>query len=191
VHVLMGQALDGLERTPEAITEFQAAARIAPREPNVHFGLGYLYWKSHQYDDAEREFKAELALDPKHGQSVAYLGDIEMKRNKPAGALVLLRKAVGLKNDVRIAYMDLGAIYTQQKQYAEAEAALRRAIELDPKQSDAHYRLGNVYKAMGNIVDAQKEFTRVRQLQENPDEDLVRKMSSPPSLNSPKPGPPN
>src|SRR5207244_2768357 len=46
-HILTGEALDGLGRTPEAIAEFQAAAKAAPREPEVNFGLGYLYWKSH------------------------------------------------------------------------------------------------------------------------------------------------
>ena len=36
-HVLMGEALDGLGRTPEAIAEFQAAAKISPKEPNRPF----------------------------------------------------------------------------------------------------------------------------------------------------------
>src|SRR5256885_14865277 len=39
-HVLTGEALDGLGRTPEAIVEFQSAVKAAPREPNVNFGLG-------------------------------------------------------------------------------------------------------------------------------------------------------
>ena len=56
--------LDGLGRTSEAIAEFQTAAKISPGEPNVHFGLGYLYWKTQQYDEARKEFERELALDP-------------------------------------------------------------------------------------------------------------------------------
>ena len=60
-HMLTGEALDGLGKTPEAITEFEEATKVAPREPNVHFGLGYLYWKSHQYDQAKGEFESELS----------------------------------------------------------------------------------------------------------------------------------
>ena len=106
-----------------------------------------------------------------------------MKNNHPDAALVLLRKAVALKNDIRIAYIDIGAILAEKKQYAESARALKRAVELAPKQSDAHYRLGNIYKAMGEKELAQREFAKVRELQENPEEDLVRKMSSsPPSL---------
>jgi tetratricopeptide (TPR) repeat protein len=92
----MGQALDGLQRTPEAIAEFEAAAKAAPQEPSVHFGLGYLHWKLRQYDDAKSEFERELATDPNHAQALAYLGDIEMKSNNLENALVLLKKAVEL-----------------------------------------------------------------------------------------------
>lgn len=45
----------------------------------MNFGLGYLRWKMRQYDDAKREFEAELVVDPENPQALAYLGDIEMK----------------------------------------------------------------------------------------------------------------
>ncbi len=174
------------KRLPEAIAEFETAARSSPKEPNVHFGLAYLYWKSHRFDEAKKEFQSELDLDPKHAESLAYLGDIEIKQNNPENAISLLQKAISLKSDVRIAYIDLGVVFTQQEKYPEAVKALKQAIKLNPGQSDAHYRLANVYKAMGNKAGAQEEFAEVRKLQQNPEEDMVRKMSSsPPSLNQP------
>jgi len=108
-HVLFGEALDGLGRTPEAITEFEAAAKISPSEPNVHFGLGYLRWKSQQYDEARQEFHRELALDPNHAQALAYLGDVEWKNNHPDAALPLLERAMKAKNDLRIGHGGLFA----------------------------------------------------------------------------------
>ena len=167
-HMLLGRALDGLERTPEAIAEFQAAARISPREPSVHFGLGYLYWESSQYNQAKEEFNAELAIDPKHAEAIAYLGDIALKNNDPGAALPLLKKATDLRNDIRFTYIDLGAIYADKKMYPEATKALQRAVELDRTQSDAHYRLAKVYKAMGNEPQAQQEFAKIRELENNP-----------------------
>jgi tetratricopeptide (TPR) repeat protein len=182
-HVLTGEALDGLGKTPDAIAEFQAAAEVAPREPNLHFGLGYLYWKSHQYDDAKREFESELSVDTSHAQALAYLGDIEMKRNHPEAALALLGKATKLQNDIRIAFLDMGTILAQEKRYDEAVAALQRAVELDPAQPDAHYRLARVYQEMGKTAESQKEFAKVRELHEKADEAVASKMSAaPPSL---------
>jgi tetratricopeptide (TPR) repeat protein len=177
-HLLMGEALDGLGKTPDAIAEFKEAAKVGPREPNVHFGLGYLYWKSHQYDQAKPEFEGELSLDPGHAQSMAYLGDIEMKRNNQASALSLLKKAVELNHEIRIAYLDLGAILTEQKQYQEGITALERAEKLDASEPDAHFRLARAYQATGRAADAKREFAKVRELHQKTGDDLASKMSS-------------
>ncbi len=183
-HVLFGEALDGLGRTPEAITEFQAAAKIAPNDPNVHFGLGYLHWKSQQYDEARQEFERELALDPKHAQALAYLGDIEWKNNHPDAALALFQRSMSAQKDVRIVYVDLGAIYMQQKNYKEAQTALLHAVSLDPALPDAHYQLGRLYQALGKPADAEKELHKAQELHQKAEDSLVGKTSSsPPALN--------
>ena len=178
VHMLSGEALDGLGRTVEAVVEFEAAVKMAPQEPNVHFGLGYLYWKQHKYDEAKAALEVELSIDPANAQALAYLGDIELKRNAPEKALLLLNKAIHLRNDMRIAYVDIGAILSEQKKYREALVALLRAERLDPAQPDAHYRLARLYRAMGNVVAAEREFARVSELQEK-SEDMAPKMSTP------------
>ena len=135
----------------------------------------------HQYDEAKSEFENELSIDPNHPLALAYLGDIAMKRTNPDEALVFLKKAVRINNEIRLAYVDLGAVLTQQKQYADAIAALRRAVELDPARPDAHYRLGRAYQAMGNAEESQKEFSKVRELHEKADEPLASKMPSAPA----------
>ena len=178
-HMLSGEALDGLARTPEAIVEFEAALKIAPREPEVNFGLGYLYWKLSQFDEATKYFNAELAIDPNHPQALTYLADIAFKNNDPEKALPLLQKAIKQRNDIRIAYVDLGAILTQEKRYSEAAAALKQAIKLDPAQADAHFRLGKLHQAMGNMTAAEQEFARVRELHEKQNEDVASKMIRP------------
>jgi tetratricopeptide (TPR) repeat protein len=182
-HMLIGEALDGLGRTPEAVVEFQTAVSSAPREPGVNFGLGYLYWKQHQYDDAKSAFETELSVDPANPQALAYLGDIEMKKSDPEKAISLFEKALQLKDDIRIAYADLGAIYTEQRHYQDALAALQRAVNLDPAQPDTHFRLGRLYQAMRNTAAANKEFAKVRELHKKSEDDLSEKMSgSPPPL---------
>jgi tetratricopeptide (TPR) repeat protein len=189
-HMLAGEALDGLSRTPEAIVEFQTAAKAAPQEPNVHFGLGYLYWKSRQYDAAAAEFQQEIANDPSHAQALAYLGDIELKRDRPEEALLLLKKAVEIRNDIRIAYLDIGIILAQQNRYSDALAAFQHAEKLDPSQPDAHLRLGRLYQAMGNKVAAEQEFAKLRQLHQKADEDIATKMAGAAHAPQPDPGKP-
>jgi tetratricopeptide (TPR) repeat protein len=94
-------------------------------------------------------------------------------------ALPLLEKAVKVRNDVRIAYVDLGAILMQQKHYPEALAALQHAVKLDPAQPDSHFRLGRLYRAMGNAAAAQQEFAKVRELHEKANDDVASKLAAP------------
>jgi tetratricopeptide (TPR) repeat protein len=110
------------------------------------------------------------------------MGDIAMQENNSDEALALLRKAVAMKNDIDIAYIDLGAVLSQKGQYQDAVAALRRAVELDPSQPDPHYHLARVYKAMGRTAESQKEFAKVRELHQDSDDSLASKIATPPPL---------
>jgi tetratricopeptide (TPR) repeat protein len=151
----------------------------------VHFGLGYLHWKLHQYDDAKSNFEKELSINPENPQALVYLGDTEMKRNNPEKALSLLEKAVQLKGTQRMGYLDLGTVLTTLKRYPEAIAALQHAQQLDPAQPDAHFRLGRLYQATGNTAEAQKEFSQARKLyQKAGEKDTLAPMmsGSPPPL---------
>jgi tetratricopeptide (TPR) repeat protein len=78
-------------------------------------GWGYLYWKSHQYEEASRGFEAQLAVDSGNAQAMAYLGDIELRNGNTEEALALLRKATTLNGNLRLAFVDLGVILTEQK----------------------------------------------------------------------------
>lgn len=179
-HVLVGEALDGLGKTPDAIAEFHLAAEVSPREPNVHFGLGFLYWKSHEYQKAKQAFETELKNDPNNAQALAYLGDTEMKLNNLESAARLLRRATALRNDIRIAHIDLGLLLMQNKKYKEAAVEFQKAIKLDPDEADAHYRLARAYQALGQSAEAEREFKLVQKLHHESDTKLTPKMSSPP-----------
>ena len=61
---------------------------------------------------SQTEFETELSVDPNHPQALAYLGDVEWKRNHLDQAASLLRKATQAKSDLRIAQLDLGAVLT-------------------------------------------------------------------------------
>jgi tetratricopeptide (TPR) repeat protein len=107
-----------------------------------------------------------------------------MKRSDHEKALTYLRQAVQLREDIRIAYMDLGIILAEAKQYAEAIDALQRAAQLDPAQPDAHYRLGRVYQNMGNKSAAQQELNKVQELHKAADEDMASQMARAAGRNS-------
>ena len=78
-----------------------------------------------------------------------------------------------------MAYMNLGAIYTRQKNYPEAIDALKKAMELDPAEPDAHYRLARIYQATGKTEESKREFAKVQQHYEKKDESLITRLPPP------------
>ncbi len=52
--MLVGEALDEMKDHEGAIRELRAAISADPKQPNVHFGLGYLLWTKGQYPEASR-----------------------------------------------------------------------------------------------------------------------------------------
>ncbi len=91
---------------------------------------------------------------------------------------------MSLQKNLRIVYVDLGAIYLQQKDYKHAQAALLQAVTLDPSLPDAHYQLSRLYQATGKPADAEKELHKVTELHKKAEDSLVGKISSsPPALN--------
>jgi len=115
---------------------------------------------------------------------LAYIGDIEWKNNQPEKAQLFLERATRANKNLRLAYVDLGSIYLQQKNYKDAEAALSRAVALDPDQPDAHYQLGRLYQAQGKAAQAEKELHKVRELHEKADSLAGKMGSSPPAVDS-------
>jgi tetratricopeptide (TPR) repeat protein len=176
-HMLMAEALDGMGKTGDAISELEAAARISPTEPLLHFELGYLYYKQRDYDKALPELKLEVANNPGYAQSYLYLGDIALHTNDNKAAEPLLQKALQLQDENRLAYFDLGCIYADQNKTQEAVAALLHAVQLDPTQPDAHYRLARLYTVLGQKEKAAQEFAKTKELHSKTEDSLIEKIS--------------
>ena len=132
MHILLGEVLDASNRTEAATTEFEAAVKASPVPPNAHFGLGYLYWKQRRYEEACREFEAEVANQPKHAQALTYLGDAEMHADRKKPAETHLQRALAVDANIRLAHLDLGILLAANKDSNEAVRHFREAIRLDP-----------------------------------------------------------
>ncbi len=76
----------------------------------------------------------------------------------------LLLKAVGLDPKLGEAFLQLGIVYSEQKELTKAIAAYERAIEIDPTAEVAHYRLAQAYKQNGQLEKAKGEIKIYDQL---------------------------
>ena len=176
--MLAGEALDELKNHAGAIEQFRAAVKANPREPDVHFGLGYLLWTQMQYPEAVSEFQAELANNPNHVQALTYLGDAEMHLKHPELARPLLENALRIDSGQELAHLDLGILLADAGRRDDALRELSVAAKLAPEDVNVHWRLGRLYRAMGRKDEAKAEFDKASSITTSADNALINKISN-------------
>jgi tetratricopeptide (TPR) repeat protein len=176
--ILVGEALDEMKDTIGATREFRAAVQANPKEPNAHFGLGYLLWTQRQYQEASQEFQAELENTPDYTQAMVYLADAEIQMNRNEDARALLEKVV--KNDpaVSLGHLDLGIVYAEANREEDALREFKAAAELKPDDVNVHMRLARLYRSMGKTSEAKSEFDKASNLSKDAHDALITVMSS-------------
>ena len=175
-YMLAGEALDEMKDNAGAVEQFRAAVKADPKEPNVHFGLGYLLWGLLKYEEAAQEFQAELANNPDHAQALTYLADTEMQLGHPDAATPLLLKALKIDPSITLAHVDLGLLYSEAGRKDDALAELKMAEKLSPNDVNVHWRLARFYQAAGKKEEAKAEFEKTRGLQKSADASIMTKL---------------
>jgi tetratricopeptide (TPR) repeat protein len=190
-HMLAGEALDEMKQPVDAIRELRAAAEANPKEPNVHFALGYLLWTQGQTEEASHEFQVELDNVPEHALAMLYLADAEIQMNQMENARPLLEKVVKITPANSMGHRDLGIVYAETGRKADALGEFKKAITLKPDDVNAHWRLGRLYRSMGKTAEAKAEFNKSKTLNKTADDALIKVMSKVPSPdNTPGAAPP-
>jgi tetratricopeptide (TPR) repeat protein len=178
--MLVGEALDEMKDRIGATREFRAAVQANPKEPNVHFGLGYLLWIQGQTQEAAQQFQDELENDPEHLQAMLYLADSWIQLNRMDDARPLLEKLVKLNPASAKGHLDLGIVYAEAGRAPDALREFKTAVALKPDDVNAHYRLGRLYRSMGKTAMAKAEFDKSKTLNKTADDALLKAMSKVP-----------
>lgn len=133
----------------EALSHYEAAARLRPNDPVVRNALGSAESAAGQAPEAIQSFQRSLALRPRYfdahynlGLALASLGQFSQAENE-------LRKAVALKPDDADAHANLGAALAQLNRLQEAQAEFQRALALKPDNQLAKENLAVVQQMTG------------------------------------------
>lgn len=175
--MLVGEALDEMKDPVGAMREFRAAAASNPKEPNVHFGLGYLLWTKGQYAEAAEQFQAEIDNNPRHLQAMLYLADSDIQLSKMDEARSLLEQLARLDPENAMEHRDLGIVYMEDGRKDDAMRELKKAVQLAPNDVNAHWRLARLYRTMGRAEEAKVEFEKAKNLNKAEDQRLLKVMS--------------
>ena len=103
---------------------------------------------------AEQHYRRALAADPRHVDSLHYLGVLAQQVGHSEAAVELIGKALALNDRVPEMHYNLGLACAALGRFDEAEAHNRRAIALRPDYAEAHLNLGNTLNARGQGAKA-------------------------------------
>lgn len=161
-HVRLGATYEREGRADLAAREYEAAIRRERRHAGAHLGLGNLAAARGDLVEAERRYRAALAVDPRLADALNNLAWVYLQRGEKADeAASLARQALEAQPGRAAYYADtLGLALTRAGRPAEGVAALERALAAVPP-SETRLRaevLGHVaeaYRALGREADAQ------------------------------------
>ena len=86
----------------------------------------------------------------------------------------LLRKSVRLDPKLGPAYLQLGILSSDRKDFSQAISAYQKAIAASPRLEEAHYRLAQAYRRTGEQSKAQQELQLYDQLSKQTAEEVER-----------------
>jgi tetratricopeptide (TPR) repeat protein len=168
----LGMALYSRGRYDEAIKALIAAADLSPSDPRAYLFLSKAYDSSpNQADEVIQIFRRFAELQPNSGLATYYYAMSLWKGKRAEDKTVhleqvesLLQKAVAQDPKLADAWLQLGNLYADQREYAKSIPDYESALKLDPNLADAHYRLGQDYVHTGQKDHAQEEFAIYQKL---------------------------
>ncbi len=145
----------GIENINEIINSLN---KIKNLTVEGHFNKATAYYYAKKYEDAEKELRVVLQINPDDVVAHSNLGVLLEDRGRHGAAEEEYREAIRADPDYVAAHYNLGNLLDDLKRHNEAEKEYREAIRADPEYAAAHSNLGNLLKDQERYDDAEKEY---------------------------------
>jgi len=148
-----------------AVKEFRAVAAIVPQMARVHYNAGQSLIRLNRLNEAEKEFRQELAINPSDELSKYHLAFTLLEQKiQPDEAFNLLNEAIAAKPDYADAHYQLGKVLIERGETEKAIAHLEIAAKSEPKTDYIRYQLSIAYRKVSRMADAERELKMYRDL---------------------------
>jgi tetratricopeptide (TPR) repeat protein len=168
VHQVLAESYAESYRSQDAISEFELAIKLDPRQPGLHEELGDQHWTAGEFDKAAEAYREELRIDPHAVTSMYKLGSLLVLHQQTAEGVQLLRDTLRADPSLADAHYYLGVGLANLDQDEEAAHQFESAVAADPANNralSAYYKLAQVYRKMhqpDQANAAMQNFLRMR-----------------------------
>ncbi len=170
VHQVLAQANSEADRPLDAVAEYQAAIKLAPRQPGLHEELGSEYRNIGKIKEAEDAYLRELEIDPNNVLAKYKLGALSVEKGDAARGKDLIEAAIKERPGLLHSDYNLGRAEMLLGNDATAAQLLERATSApgsDPEVvQQAWYQLGIIYRHLHRMEDAQKAMATFQRLKD-------------------------
>ncbi len=148
-------------KTEEAIAHLRNAIEIYPSYLMAHNDLGAQLLEFGRLDEAEKELRLALGIDPAAFNPTLNLGIVLLKKHEIQLAIDILEKAVSMQSQSPAARLYLGSALMSNFQTERAEKELIAAHDLGGSEyAIALFHLGRLYMDRGDRQLARQYFER-------------------------------
>jgi tetratricopeptide (TPR) repeat protein len=142
----------------EAVSDYQRAAALQPKEAEPHLSAGLLLEQENKFADAEHEYKQALAIDSGSVDAVTGLANIYMRGRRFPEAEDYLRKLLATHSDSGAVHVQLGRVLAAEGKTDAAIGELQAGIKLAPGDDAAQHDLADLYLTAGKNELAEAAF---------------------------------
>ena len=163
MHQIMARELARHAENDTAIANYREAIKIDPHLLGIHSEFGDLLYRSPDAKlkaEAEQEFNAALAANPKDQLALLMLGNIAAAHGNSSAAIADYNRALAIDPDNGDVCTELGKVFVTLNQHDKSLPMFERAVQIDPSNYIAHYRLGTLYREAGRSDDAKEQVNQ-------------------------------
>ena len=117
--------------------------------------------------EAERIYRSILADNPRHSDSLHWLGVIAYQNGDLANAISLISRSLAIDPDFAHGHFNLGNAFFQDSRIEDALASFGKAVSLRPDYTNAYVNRGICLNNLGRFEEALSSFAKAIAL--NPD----------------------
>lgn len=148
----------------KSIDKFRSILGENPEADKIRYYLGILYESVKENDNAIKEFSLVPVASSFFKDSRLHIASLNRFEGKTEEAIVSLRTAISLKNDVPEFYEFLSALLEEQNRYDEVIASLEGGRKVLHNNEQILFMLGIVYEKMREREKAVKVMREVIQV---------------------------
>jgi len=130
----------------------------SPEKARGYDNLGVAYYQQGQINEAIKEYKTAIRLDPNSHDAHYDLAVAYNKQGRIDDAVEEFNTTLRLKPNIAEIHYNLGLVYSRHGRIDEAIKAYTEALRLKPDHAGIHHDLGFAYARQGRIDEAIEQY---------------------------------